>query len=150
MGLSRNPLIRLLVDYTKLRISNLSLGSLRPNSKASQPPRNIVEATTAPSFPMEEFVVLLAIVYIITDVVVEAATKPTEVSVKGILSGMAFSMVTISTSMFIADFLIGTRGWMIGMFAGAIFNTRVIRGRKPESSKKEEAERNMDYPPRTL
>ena len=126
------------------------LGSLRPNSKASQPPRNIVEATTAPSFPMEEFVVLLAIVYIITDVVVEAATKPTEVSVKGILSGMGFSMVTISTSMFIADFLIGTRGWMIGMFAGAIFNTRVIRGRKPESSKKEEAEPNMDYPPRTL
>ena len=93
---------------------------------------------------MEEFVVLLAIVYIITDVVVEAATKPTEVSIKGILSGMAISMVTISTSMFIADFLIDTRGWMIGMFAGAIFNTRVIRGRKPESSKKEEAERNVD------
>ena len=125
-------------------------GPHRPNSKASKPPRSIVEATTAPSFPMEEFVVLLAIVYIITDVVVEAATKPTEVSIKGILSGMAISMVTISTSMFIADFLIGTRGWMIGMFAGAIFNTRVIRGRKPESSKKEEAERNMDYPPRTL
>ena len=87
---------------------------------------------------MEEFVVFLAIVYIITDVVVEIATKPTEVSIKGILSGMAISMITISTSMFIADFLIGTRGWMIGMFAGAIFNTRVIRGRKPESSKKEE------------
>jgi len=34
--------------------------------------------------------------------------------------------------------LIGTRGWMIGMFAGAFFNTRVIRGRKPEASKKEE------------
>ena len=91
---------------------------------------------------MEEFVVLLAIVYIITDVVVEAATKPTETSIKGILSGMAISMVIISTSMFIADFLISTRGWMIGMFAGAIFNTRVIRGRKPEASKKDEIERN--------
>ena len=98
---------------------------------------------------MEEFVVLLAIVYIITDVVVEAATKPTEVSVKGILSGMAFSMATISTSMFIADFLIGTRGWMIGMFAGAIFNTRVIRGRKPEPSKEGEEGRNMTIPRET-
>ena len=98
---------------------------------------------------MEEFVVLLAIVYIITDVVVEAATKPTEVSIKGILSGMAISMVTISTSMFIADFLIGTRGWMIGMFAGAIFNTRVIRGRKPEPSKKGEEGRNMTIPRET-
>ena len=29
MGSSRNPLIRLLVDYTKLRISNLSLASER-------------------------------------------------------------------------------------------------------------------------
>ena len=99
---------------------------------------------------MEEFVVLLAIVYIITDVVVEAATKPTEASIKGSLSGMAISTVTISTSMFIVDFLIGTRGWMIGMFAGAIFNTRVIRGRKPEPSKEGEAGRDMDYPPSTL
>ena len=87
---------------------------------------------------MEEFIVFLAIVYIITDAVVEIATKPTEASIKGIISGMTISMVIISNSMFIADLLIGTRGWMIGMFAGAFFNTRVIRGRKPEASKKEE------------
>jgi hypothetical protein len=87
---------------------------------------------------MEEFIVFLAIVYIITDAVVEIATKPTEASIKGIISGMTISTVIISNSMFIADLLIGTRGWMIGMFAGAFFNTRVIRGRKPEASKKEE------------
>ena len=93
---------------------------------------------------MEEFIVFLAIVYIISDVVVEIATKPTEASIKGILSGVAISVIAISTSMFIADLLIGTRGWMIGVFAGAIFNTRVIRGRKPEASKKDEIERNRD------
>ncbi len=93
---------------------------------------------------MEEFVVFLAIVYIISDVVVEIATKPTEANIKGILSGMAIGLIAISISIFIADLLIGTRGWMIGMFAGAIFNTRVIRGRKPEASKKDEIEPNRD------
>ena len=97
-----------------------------------------MDASAAPTFPMEEFVVFLAVVYIITDAVVEIATKPTETSFRGVLSGIAVSVTSISILILIADMLIGTRGWMIAMFAGAIFHSRIIRGRMPESSRKEE------------